>query len=177
MLGSVLRFAANPKALKLIGPEFTQKAAKILAPAFGNEAGKITLGSLAKTAGPDALFGLLAASQTPGDAFDKGTAFLTSTLGGVTGGAALTTLTGGRLGQFGELVGGFGGDYLGQMTGDSIQRIKDKLVGGEGLSAFERMSTEQQKEFAEQIRAQMIAQYGLIPGTREQYAVIPSDIG
>ena len=165
MLGLVKRFAMNPKVIEL------------LKPAFGNAKGLITPGSVAGRLAPDALFGVLAATQTPGDAFDKGTAFLASTLGGGLGGAALTTATGGRLGQVGELIGGIGGDYLGQMGGDSIQRLKDKVTGGEGLTAYERLSTEQQKEFAEQLRGQILAQYGMLPGTREQYAVIPSNVG
>ena len=165
MLGLVKRFAMNPKVLKFIKP------------ALANEAGQITAGSLAGRFAPDALFGVLAATQTPGDAIDKGAAFLGSTLGGGLGGAGVTALTGGRLKQVGELVGGLAGDYVGQMGGDSVQRLKDKLTGGEGLTAFERLSAEQQKEFAQQLQAQILAQYGLLPGTREQYAVIPSDIG
>jgi hypothetical protein len=165
MLGLVKRFAMNPKVLSFIKP------------ALANEAGQITAGSLAGRFAPDALFGVLAATQTPGDAIDKGAAFLGSTLGGGLGGAGVTALTGGRLKQVGELIGGLGGDYVGQMGGDTIQRLKDKLTGGEGLTAYERLSSDQQKEFAQQLQAQILAQYGLLPGTREQYAVIPSSIG
>lgn len=165
MLGLVKRFAMNPKVLSFIKP------------ALANEAGQITAGSLAGRFAPDALFGVLAATQTPGDAIDKGAAFLGSTLGGGLGGAGVTALTGGRLNQVGELIGGLGGDYVGQMGGDTIQRLKDKLTGGEGLTAYERLSSDQQKEFAQQLQAQILAQYGLLPGTREQYAVIPSSIG
>ena len=165
MLGLVKRFAMNPKVINF------------LKPALANDAGKITAGSLTGRFAPDALFGVLAATQTPGDAVDKGAAFLGSTLGGGLGGAGVTALTRGRLGTVGELVGGLGGDYLGQMGGDAVQRLKDKVTGGEGLTAYERLSTEQQKEFAEQLQQQILAQYGLLPGTREQYAVIPSNVG
>ena len=70
----------------------------------------------------------------------------------------------------GELVGGFGGDYLGMMAGDTLARGKDKLMGGEGLTAWERMGAEQQTQYAQQLEQQILSQYGLIPGTREQYA-------
>ena len=164
MIGSVLRFAANPKVLNFIRP------------ALANSAGKITAGSVAGRFAPDALFGLLAASQTPGDAIDKGSAFLGSTLGGGLGGAAVTALTRDKLGQVGELIGGIGGDVLGQMGSDSIQRLKDKLSGGEGLTAFEQMNVQEQRRFAEELKQAMLTQYGLLPGTREQYVLNQTDI-
>ena len=59
MLGLVKRFAMNPKVIEL------------LKPAFGNAKGLITPGSVAGRLAPDALFGVLAATQTPGDALIK----------------------------------------------------------------------------------------------------------
>lgn len=164
MIGSVLRFAANPKVLNFIRP------------ALANSAGKITAGSVAGRFAPDAVFGVLAASQTPGDAIDKGAAFLGSTLGGGLGGATVTALTRDKLGQVGELIGGIGGDIVGQMGSDSIQRLKDKLGGGEGLTAFEQMNVEEQRRFAEELKQAMLTQYGLLPGTREQYVLNQTDL-
>ena len=46
----------------------------------------IRIKDIAGRFGPDAAFGVLAATQTPGDAFDKATAFAGSTLGGGGGG-------------------------------------------------------------------------------------------
>lgn len=119
---------------------------------------------------PDAAFGMLAASQTPGDAFDKATAFAGSTLGGGGGGLLLSGITGNKAPMITELVGGFLGDQAGMYASEGLQRGKDKLTGGEGLSAYERMGKEQQDAFAEQLKQQILTQYGLIPGTREQYA-------
>ena len=62
-------------------------------PALANDKGVIDAMSVAGRFAPDIAFGALAATQTPGDAFDKGTAFLTSSLGGGLGGAAVTTAT------------------------------------------------------------------------------------
>ncbi len=73
-----------------------------------------------------------------------------------------------------DMVGSFGGDYLGMMAGDTVQRGKDRLMGGQGLTAWERMGAEQQAQFAQDLEQQIMAQYGIIPGTREQYAVDPS---
>jgi hypothetical protein len=162
MLGTIKRFAMNPKVLNFIRP------------ALANDAGKITAGSLAGRFAPDAVFGALAAAQTPGDIGDKAIAFGASTLGGGLGGAGLTALTRGKLGMVGEMVGGFGGDYLGMMAGDTLSRGKDRLMGGEGLTAWERMGAEQQSQYAQELEQQILAQYGLLPGTREQYAVDPS---
>jgi hypothetical protein len=158
MLGPIRRFAMNPKVLNFIRP------------ALSNEAGKITAGSVAGRFAPDAVFGVLAAAQTPGDIGDKAIAFGSSALGGGLGGAGLTALTRGKLGMVGEMVGGMGGDYLGMMAGDTLARGKDKLMGGEGLTAWERMGAEQQAQYAKELEQQILTQYGLLPGTREQYA-------
>ena len=53
------------------------------------EKGRITPMSVAGRIAPDAFFGALAAAHTPGDAFDKGAAFLGSTVGGSMGAGAL----------------------------------------------------------------------------------------
>jgi len=47
-------------------------------------------------------------------------------------------------------------------------------MGGQGLNAWERMSAEQQAQYAQQLEQQIMSQYGIIPGTREQYAVDPT---
>lgn len=145
-----------------------------LRPALAGADNKITLGSVAGRFAPDALFGVMAAMQTPGDAFDKGTAAVTSTLGGGLGGVAVSALTKGKLGMVGEMVGGMGGDYLGMMAGDAITRGKDLAMGGKGQTAWEKMGEKQQSEYAQQLEQQILAQYGLLPGTREQYAIDPS---
>jgi len=50
-----------------------------------------------------------------------------------------------------------------------LQRGKDSLMGGSGQTAYERMSAEQQAQFAEQIRRQTLATAGLVPGVRDQF--------
>lgn len=158
MFGTIKRFAMNPKVVDF------------LRPALANSKGVITPGSVAGRFAPDALFGLMAASQTPGDGFEKGTAFVTSTLGGGLGGAALTTATRGRLGGIEELIGGMGGDMVGMQANDAISRAKDKLMGGKGQTAWERMGEEQQAQYAAELEQKFLQQYGLLPGSREQYA-------
>ena len=158
MLGTVKRFAMNPKVVNF------------LRPALSDASGKITAGSVASRFAPDALFGTMAAFQTPGDVFDKGAAFASSTLGGGLGGVAVTSATRGKMGFLGEMVGGMGGDMLGMQAGDMISRGKDKLMGGKGQTAWERMGDQQQAEYAADLEQQILSQYGIIPGTREQYA-------
>ena len=128
---------------------------------------------------PDLGFGVLAAVQTPGDISDKLIAGSTSAIGGSLGGIATAgALRGmrmpGAVQNLGDLAGSFGGDYMGMMVGDTLQRGKDKLMGGQGLTAFERMGAEQQAAYAQQLEQQILTQYGLIPGTREQYAIDPN---
>ena len=155
-------------ALKNLGPA-TQKLL------FGKMKG----GEIAQRLAFDAAFGGLAAFQTPGDLGDKliaGTATFAG--GGLTGRAAGGAVRnmGGKpwLVNTADMIGSFGGDYLGMMAGDTIQRGKDRLMGGEGLTAWERMGAEQQADYAQQLEQQILAQYGLIPGTREQFAMDPS---
>ena len=128
---------------------------------------------------PDVGFGILAGVQTPGDLGDKLVAGTASTLGGSLGGIATAgALRGmrmpGAVQNLGDLAGSVAGDYAGMMVGDTIQRAKDRLMGGEGLTAWERMTSQQQGQYAQQLENQILAQYGLLPGTREQYAYDPS---
>ena len=132
---------------------------------------------------PDAAFGVLAASQTPGDIGDKLIAGTGSALGGglgglVTGGA-FRHLTPRDLRASGasaamqtvaDLAGSFGGDAIGMRAGDQLIRAKDLLSGGTGQTGFEKLGAEQQALLAAQLEEQILRQYGLLPGTREQYA-------
>ena len=81
---------------------------------------------------------------------------------------------GGAIQNLADLGGSFAGDYGGMMVGDALMRGKDALAGGQGLTPFERMGQQQQAQYAQQLEQQILAQYGLLPGTREQYAVDPT---
>ena len=138
---------------------------------FGNMGKK----EIAKRLAFDAFFGGMSAVQTPGDLVDKliagGSTFAGGGLTGLAaGGIARSIPKLSKLEGAADLVGSFGGDYLGMMAGDQLQRGKDVLMGGQGRTAWERMSAEQQAQYAEELEQQIMAQYGIIPGTREQYA-------
>ena len=126
--------------------------------------------------GFDLLFGGLAAAQTPGDLGDKLIAGGTQAVGGALGGVGLTALTGakGGTGLLLDMAGSVGGDYAGMAVGDQLLRGKDMLGGGSGQTPYEKMSVNEQEKFAAQLRNQILTEYGLIPGTREQYAMDPS---
>ena len=155
--GAVKRFAGSKPVIDFIRP------------ALAGEGGKITAQSVAGRFAPDAMFGVLAATQTPGDAFDKATAFTTSTLGGGLGGAGVTALTRGKLGFLGEMAGGMGGDMIGMQAGDAISRGKDKLMGGEGLTPYERIGREQEAQYNAQMEREILAKYGLLQGGPQGY--------
>lgn len=124
--------------------------------------------------GMDALGGGMSAFYTPGDLGDKLIAGATDAAFSAAGGLAL-----GRVGSpaFRQGIGGLATDYIGsvggmevgRMVGDTVQRGKDKLMGGEGLTGYERLSKEQQAAMEEQIKAQVLQQYGLLPGVRPEY--------
>lgn len=140
--------------------------------------GGMTKGQIAGRLAPDALFGVLAATQTPGDFGDKLIAGGSSAIGGGLGGLALGRAVGRIPGlsdnmgvqNIADFAGSIGGDVAGMAVGDQIMRGKDLVMGGQGLTPFERMGAEQQAAFAADLERRILAQYGLLPGTREQYA-------
>ncbi len=136
--------------------------------------GGMSKGQIASRLAPDAIFGGLAALQTPGDIGDKLVAGGASALGGGLGGLALSRAAGARgFGEGVQLAADFGGSIIGDVggmaVGDTIMRGKDKLMGGAGQTPYERMSAEQQSQFANQIRQQTLAGAGLVPGVQQQY--------
>ena len=134
------------------------------------------IGDYVMTFAPDAVFGVMSAAQTPGDVGDKLIAGAAQTLGGGLGGVGLSAITGntGKYRFLTDMMGGYGGDIAGMAVGDNLMRGKDLVMGGRGETPFERMGAEQQAEYAQQLRSQILREYGLIPGTREQFAVDPS---
>jgi hypothetical protein len=136
--------------------------------------GDMTKGQIAARLAPDAFFGGVAALQTPGDLGDKLIAGGTSALGGGIGGLALSRGAARLgLGEGAQIAADFGGSFIGDMggmvVGDGLQRGKDKLMGGAGQTAYERMSAEQQAQFVDQIRRQTLAGVGLVPGIQDRY--------
>lgn len=138
--------------------------------------GDLTKGQLAARLAPDVLiFAPMAAMQTPGDLGDKLIAGTASAIGGGLGGLA----TGGvirKMGgndaiqSIGDMAGSFGGDFAGMYAGDMVQRGKDLVTGGKGQTGWEKMGETQQAEYAADLEQQILRQYGIVPGTREQYA-------
>ena len=67
-----------------------------------------------------------------------------------------------------------GGDMAGYAIGENLMRGKDALSGGKGQTPYEKMSTQQQEDYAKMLRQQILTEYGIVPGTREQYAMDPN---
>ena len=160
------RMAMN--ALKWL---FSQPGAVKGAPSQLMNAGEIALRVV-----PDVGFGMLTAANTPGDIIDKAVAGGAQMAGGI-GGGLLLGKAGGRnpaVSGLLDMAGSVGGDFAAMPVSDMVQRGKDKLMGGEGQTAYERLSTEQQKQLAAQIEQQVLATYGLLPGTHYRYMMDPS---
>ena len=171
-IGGAAKVAAGQGARMAAGNAFKAGLGKAL---FGG----MTKGQIAQRLAPDAIFGGMAAMQTPGDIGDKLIAGGTQFVGGGLGGLATARLAKGLgasegLQTIADFAGSYGGDFAGMAAGDTIQRGKDKLMGGEGRTAYERMSDEQQRQFAEQIRQQTLMGGSMIPGMQNQYL---SDLG
>ena len=156
----MLRFAGQ--ALKNTG--------KFLVNNMGQGPGEIALRVV-----PDVGFGIMAGMQTPGDLADKliagGTQAAGGILGGVTAAGAVRGLKGGQaLQNLADMGGSVAGDFAGMAVGDNLSRGKDVLMGGKGQTAWERMGEQERAAYAAQLEQDFLRQYGLFPGSREQYA-------
>ena len=122
---------------------------------------------------PDLFFGGVEAVMTPGDIGDKLIAGGSAAVGGSMGGLALGRLGRGNetAGFFLDMAGSIGGDMGGRMVGDQLQRGKDKLAGGQGLTAYERLGEDDRKKLEPMIRedqtGRILAELGLLPGSTQ----------
>lgn len=124
---------------------------------------------------PDAMFGILEGTMTPGDMGDKVIAGAGSALGGGLGGLALGRLGGASpMGTVLDMAGSIGGDMLGREASSAILRGKDALSGGKGLTPYEKMSEEQSLAMIQSGRTQALAELGLLPGNYQEYLVDPT---
>lgn len=151
-----------------------KNSGKFLINNMGSSPGEIALRVV-----PDIGFGVLAAVQTPGDLADKLIAGGTQAAGGIFGGVgaagAVRKMGGGQsIQNLADMAGSVAGDFGGMAIGDNLTRAKDLLMGGKGQTAWERMGEADQSAYAQNLEKQILAQYGLLPGSREQYAVDPS---
>ena len=171
-------FAGGGKAAATAGAAKGMAGTKLLGALKSGLFGKMGAKDIAYRLAPDALFGAYAGAMTPGDLGDKLIAGTTQAVGGGLGGLATGRLAGAlgapdSVGLLADLGGSFGGDFAGMAVGDTLQRGKDKLMGGKGQTAFERMSDEQQRNFAQQIQNETLANLGInsgyMPGVRDQY--------
>ena len=166
------------QAVKRLAGEALGLGGRLKAAITGDPTKKVDLADLAGTFGFDLLFGGLAAAQTPGDIGDKLIAGGTQVIGGGLGGVGLTAAIGPqRLGKYRlltDMAGSVAGDYAGVAVGDTLTRGKDLMTGGQGQTPWEKMSSQQQEEYGKMLRQQILTEYGIVPGTREQYAVDPT---
>jgi hypothetical protein len=59
-------------------------------------------------------------------------------------------------------------------VGDAIMRGKDRVVGGEGLTPYERLGVEQEQAIRESAQTQILAQLGLLPNDYQVALVDPT---
>ena len=129
--------------------------------------GKPTVKNLAENFGLDAVFGGLAAAQTPGDLGDKLIAGTTVGLSGGLGGMIGTTGYGklfnkgkmpeGLTRQMTEVGGALLGDTVGMSVSDNLQRMK-----GGGLTAWEREAQQSDELYRKQLEQELLAKYGML---------------
>ena len=164
--------AAATIARKAMSPGFFRKIGNFFNP------GDMSVVDGLMRFGPDAAFGVLSAAQTPGDLADKAIAFGTTAGGGVLGGLGSS----GAVRHFGkgkmnpndlqaamnaaDMFGSFAGDFVAMPIGDMAARGKDKVMGGKGETAWERMSSGQQEAMRKEMEQSILNQYGIMRGGR-----------
>ena len=134
-------------------------------------------GEMAARLSMDALGGMMAAAYTPGDLGDKLIAGTAATVGGAGGGLLLGKLGKGNpmLGTALDFAGSIGGDMAASVLGEQVMKGKSALQGEGFRSPYQKLNDEQQALLAEQIKQDVLRQYGLmIPGAPVQYAMDPS---
>ena len=120
--------------------------------------------------GLDGGMAVLNASQTPGDIGDKILTGLTDF-----GMSAGTGLVASRpfLGKPGiatgvDTIASVAGGYGSIPVSENVLKTKDKLMGGQGETPWEKMGREEQQRFAAELENEILAQYGLlVPRTNE----------
>ena len=131
----------------------------------------MNVGDIALRLGPDTGVAFANAMMTEGDLADKliagGTDFALSSLPGLAAGRITNSAA---VDQLASLAGSYSALPIGNMA----MRGKDRLMGGEGLTPYERLSIEQQEALRQQTIEQVMTAYGLLPGTRSQYYSDPS---
>jgi len=107
--------------------------------------------------GIDAAFGVMQGVMTPGDLREKLLAGTSTAIGGGIGGLGLSAALPGKLRtnmivrQPVEVIGGFTGDFAGQMAGDFAQR----LTSADGKTAYERLAEEERRRVEQQTLASL----------------------
>jgi len=130
---------------------------------FTKDIGK---GEMAARLGMDAIGGTMAAIYTPGDLGDKLIAGTASTVGGAAGGLMLGKLGGpGIMGTALDFGGSMIGDIGASVAGEQVMKGKSALQGEGFRTPWEKMSDEQQRVMSEQIKNDVLRQYGIaVPG-------------
>ena len=133
------------------------------------------MGAIEKAArfGPDALFATMNAVQTPGDLADKVIAGTTDFIGSAGTGLVVAApfkkapVVAGMIDQAGSIAGMYGG----MAVSENMQRAKDRAMGGQGLSAYERAGVEYDEALKQQLLAELDAA-GLLNITNDNTGVI-----
>lgn len=143
-LGSATRFAGTKLA----------DAGKFIWNQSGNNTGERLM-----RLGPDAVFGVMAAAQTPGDIVDKAIAGGTQAIGSVGLGLGMSKIPGIRgtsMEGLADMTGSIAGDFAGMYTGDALLRAK-----GGGMTPWEKVQMEGNEQMRAELEQQLMRQYGL----------------
>ena len=129
--------------------------------------GPATAKNQAEKFGLDAVFGVMAGMNTPGDLGDKliaGTTVGTSgALGGMLGTSAVGALRGGKMPTgFGRQMTEVGGSILGDEVGFAASEGLQRLKGG-GQTGYERMAADGDQQYRQQLEEEFMRKYGLLP--------------
>lgn len=119
---------------------------------------------------PDVLGAAQTAYYTPGDVVDKTIATTADFVGSAGTGLLLSRPFGAsQMASIVDMGGSVAGFHGGNYVGNQLQKGKDKLMGGEGLSANERANIEYENALTQQIIADLDAAGLITPAGRAMF--------
>lgn len=171
---TVARMAMNPSVLGKIGKFLTQ----------GGTLGKSDIiGRLA----PEAAFAGIYAAMSPGTLPEKALEFATDLtlsggLGLVAGGAARNIGVKNRMdpdkirgmSNMADNIGSIAGGFAAWPVSEGLIRGIDKVSGGPGMTSYEKLGRQEQARYEQQLRDNILAQYGLVSGINPEMYGAPS---
>ena len=123
---------------------------------------------------PEAAIAGIYTAMSPGTPAEKAIEFVTdvgmSGLAGLGAGGVARKLGANKdISGLADNIGSIAGGFAAFPASEMAVRGFDRLTGGPGLTSYEKLGQKERQAYEQQLREQILAQYGLISGINPQY--------